>query len=106
MEIVLSSVTQPVTQNRYTVRLSVVSNDFAATITRHNIIATDSDAAVLRARELAENETGRSDWELEDPNGVEETDQKLRLLLLVLVVHLGRVMLLLVMFDVLLPASA
>jgi hypothetical protein len=60
---------------RYTVRLSVVMNDFAASVTRHNLAAEDADDAVSKAIMLAEEETGRSGWELDQPLGVEETEQ-------------------------------
>lgn len=73
MEMVLTSSTKQAT--RYTVRLSVVMDDFAASITRHNLAAADADDAVAKAIVLAEEETGRSGWELDLPHGVEETEQ-------------------------------
>lgn len=57
----------------YTVRLGVVQNDYAASITRHAVSATSAEQAIEKAIGLAESETGRSGWSLEDPNGVEES---------------------------------
>jgi hypothetical protein len=57
----------------FTVRLSLVQEDYGASITRHNVAATSEEQAVVKAIGLAVSETGRSGWELESTNGVEET---------------------------------
>lgn len=57
----------------YTVRLGLIQNDYSASITRHAVAASSSEQAVEKAIGLAESETGRTGWSLEDPNGIEET---------------------------------
>lgn len=61
------------TLTSYTVRLSIVQEDYAASITRHNIAANNEEQAISKAILLAESETGRKGWEL-DSNGVEASE--------------------------------